>query len=146
MQDFSIQVRVYYEDTDAGGIVYHANYLKFCERARTDWLRQTGISQEKLLHDGEGFVIARMQAAFKRSAHLDDLLTVSCVPIKVRHVSVTFLQEIRNQQGQLLFFLFSEIAYVDKNLGTMKAMPQSMIDFIEHSMALQKQENKDAAD
>ena len=87
-----------------------------------------------------------MQAAFKRSAHLDDLLTVSCVPIKVRHVSVTFLQEIRNQQGQLLFTMQAEIAYVDKNLGTMKAMPQSMIDFIEHSMALQKQENKDAAD
>ena len=49
MNEFSVNYRVYYEDTDAGGIVYHANYLKFCERARTEWLRTIGMSQNKML-------------------------------------------------------------------------------------------------
>ena len=60
MNDFSVNFRVYYEDTDAGGIVYHSNYLKFCERARTEWLRAMGMSQNKMLEDKEGFVIVNL--------------------------------------------------------------------------------------
>ena len=134
MSAFTIPVRVYYEDTDAGGIVYHASYLRFCERARTDWLRGAGVSQEELLHQEEGFVIARMSATFKKSARLDDLLSVSCVPLKSRRVSVTFLQQVRNAKGELLFEMESDIAYVDKATGGLKAIPAPMQDYIHRAL------------
>lgn len=78
MNKFDIQSRVYYEDTDAGGIVYHANYLKYMERARTEWVRSLGISQHDLLEQSLGFVVIDMEIAFKDSARLDDVLDVSC--------------------------------------------------------------------
>jgi acyl-CoA thioester hydrolase len=69
-----LTVRVYYEDTDAGGVVYHANYLKFCERGRTDFLRELGIRQSEM--PGLLFVVRHMTCDFIRSARLDDLLEV----------------------------------------------------------------------
>lgn len=74
---FTLSVRVYYEDTDAGGIVYYANYLKFMERARTEWLRHLGIESEKMMREqGVCFVVAKVEIAYKRPARLDDVLTV----------------------------------------------------------------------
>ena len=70
MNEFSVNYRVYYEDTDAGGIVYHANYLKFCERARTEWLRTMGMSQNKMLEDKEGFVIVNLSARYSTVPNL----------------------------------------------------------------------------
>ena len=78
MSVFCIQSRVYYEDTDAGGIVYHANYLKFMERARTEWVRSLGLHQNNLLEQSIGFVVIDMSIGFKLSAKLDDLLLVTC--------------------------------------------------------------------
>jgi acyl-CoA thioester hydrolase len=70
-------VRVYYEDTDAAGIVYYANYLKFAERARTEMLRRLGIAQERLRRDtGMGFVVHRVSAAYRLPARLDDDLVI----------------------------------------------------------------------
>ena len=74
-QDYS--VRVYYEDTDAGGIVYYANYLKFFERARTEWLRSLDISQAKFLEQNIGFVVRKVEMNNVASAKLDDLLNVN---------------------------------------------------------------------
>lgn len=71
------QYRVYYEDTDAGGVVYYANYLKFAERARTEWLRELGFNQSDMWQSlGCGIVVARCEIAYKKSAKLDDLLTI----------------------------------------------------------------------
>jgi len=71
-------VRVYYEDTDAGGIVYHANYLKFIERARSEWVREAGIDQRQLRADqGLIIVVRRIEADYLRPALYDDLLTVT---------------------------------------------------------------------
>ncbi len=76
---FSLPVRIYWEDTDAGGIVYHANYLKFFERARTEWLRARGIHQQGLREQlGGGFVVSDMQIRFVRPARLDDELLATC--------------------------------------------------------------------
>ena len=74
----SFPLRVYYEDTDAGGIVYHANYLKFCERARSEWVRGLGIDQ-RALKAGRGLIIVvrRMEVDFLRPALYDDALTVT---------------------------------------------------------------------
>ncbi|ARU05087.1 4-hydroxybenzoyl-CoA thioesterase [Comamonas serinivorans] len=76
---FTLPVRIYWEDTDAGGIVYHANYLKFFERARTEWLRARGIHQQHLRDAlGGGFVVSDMQIRFIRPARLDDELLATC--------------------------------------------------------------------
>ena len=75
---YTIPVRVYYEDTDAGGIVYHANYLKFCERARSEWVRGLGIDQRALkARLGLIIVVRRMEVDFLRPALYDDALTVT---------------------------------------------------------------------
>ena len=79
----AISVRVYYEDTDLAGIVYHANYLKFFERARTDYLRDLGIDQRALAAAGAGvyFAVRAMDISFLKPARFDDLLTVETMPV-----------------------------------------------------------------
>jgi len=75
---FELPVRVYWEDTDAGGIVFYANYLKFFERARTEWLRHLGLQQQRLKDETGGmFVVSETQLKYHRPAQLDDLLQVS---------------------------------------------------------------------
>ena len=75
---FSWQVRVYYEDTDFGGVVYYANYLRYFERARTEWLRSLGVDQQRLAQEqGLQFVVRRAEIDFLRGARLDDLLDVT---------------------------------------------------------------------
>ena len=93
---FSWPVRVYYEDTDAGGVVYYANYLKFFERARTEWLRSFGLNQDKLAREeGLIFVVRRALLDFVRPARLDDLLEITVEPLKLAHVYVDLAQEAR---------------------------------------------------
>jgi acyl-CoA thioester hydrolase len=78
MRDFEFQVRVYWEDTDAGGVVFYANYLKFFERARTEWLRAAGVEQQRLrVETGAMFVVAEVQTRYFASAKLDDLLRIT---------------------------------------------------------------------
>ena len=97
---FSWQVRVYWEDTDGGGIVYYANYLRFLERARTEWLRAQGISQHALARDpGVVFSVVAVQAEYHRPARLDDLLRVSCEPHRQGGASISFAQHIWRQGG-----------------------------------------------
>lgn len=87
-------VRVYYEDTDAGGIVYHANYLKFFERGRTEFLRALGIEQQTLIDaDHTGFVVRSMTLDYRFAARLDDELSIRTSVTKVGGASVQFLQE-----------------------------------------------------
>lgn len=91
---FNWPVRVYYEDTDAGGIVFYANYLKFFERARTEWLRALGVQQQALL-DGEGaaFVVKNVTLDYHGAARLDDELTIRTRVDKLGRASVQFAQE-----------------------------------------------------
>ncbi len=78
MSAFTFAVRVYWEDTDAGGVVFYANYLKFFERARTEWLRHAGIGQQQLRDEtGVMFVVADVQTRYLSSARLDDLLSIT---------------------------------------------------------------------
>jgi len=75
LNPFKIQVRVYCEDVDIGGVVYYANYLRYFERARSDWLRSLGVNQERMgVVEGVGFVVARAEMDFRAGARLDDLL------------------------------------------------------------------------
>lgn len=92
---FAYPVRVYYEDTDAGGIVYYANYLKFAERARTEFIRTLGVCQEKNLEDGQtGFVVRSCHIEYLASARLDDALVVTCKVLEIGGASLLVQQEI----------------------------------------------------
>ena len=87
--------RVYYEDTDFGGIVYYANYLKFIERARSEWVRDLGLDQRRMKAEaGVVFAVRRVEADFLRPAFLDDLLTVSTRPERIAGASATLWQQI----------------------------------------------------
>jgi acyl-CoA thioester hydrolase len=102
MMEFSWPIRVYYEDTDAGGVVYHSNYLKYMERARTEWLRKLGFSQEVLREEsGNIIVVSEMDIKFVRPAKLDDLLEVNSTLIKVTGASFLFEQSIKKMQEKI---------------------------------------------
>ena len=91
---FSLPVRVYWEDTDAGGVVYYANYLKFFERARTEWLHSMGVEQSVLQRDGDClFVVAEVQVRYLASARLDDVLTVTVQVLEQGRASLLLEQE-----------------------------------------------------
>ena len=88
-------VRIYWEDTDAGGIVFYGNYLKFMERARTEWLRALGFDQEGLRRQGQGmFVVAHTALRYLQPARLDDVLTVTVSLVERGRASVAFEQQI----------------------------------------------------
>jgi len=92
---FDWQVRVYYEDTDSGGVVYHSNYLKYMERARTEWLRDLGFEQTDLKEKlNVLFVVHSMQIQFKKPAKFNDLLTISSELTTIGFGSIVFLQKI----------------------------------------------------
>lgn len=94
-QPFTWPLRVYWEDTDAGGIVYYANYLKFFERARTEWLRQRGIHQQALKQSTGGmFVVSQAEVSYLRSARLDDELLVTTSLLKPGRASMTISQQV----------------------------------------------------
>ncbi len=100
---FSCEYRIYYEDTDASGVVYHANYLKLFERARTEFLRRAGFGQETLRAEQKAvFTIANIQVAFRAPARLDDLVSVSVQPQRVRHASLEFVQYMHRQADETL--------------------------------------------
>lgn len=95
VEEFLWPVRVYYEDTDGGGVVYHANYLKFMERARTEWLRSLGFEQTELrTRDGILFVVHDMQIQFRKPARFNDELVVKSRLLKVGRSLLQFKQVI----------------------------------------------------
>ncbi len=93
--DFVFPVRVYWEDTDGQGVVFYANYIKFFERARTEWLRALGFGQEQLKRDTGGmFVVGETTARYLRPAKLDDLLQVTVRVLQQGRSSLTFEQQV----------------------------------------------------
>ncbi len=102
-KNFNIPVRVYWEDTDAGGVVYHGQYVNFFERARTEWLRSLGFDQSLLKQELDlVFAIHRMEIDFVRAARLDNQLQVSVIPITFGAASMQFKQHIyRCNQGSV---------------------------------------------
>ncbi|MBW8285549.1 MAG: tol-pal system-associated acyl-CoA thioesterase [Rhizobium sp.] len=119
--------RVYYEDTDFSGLVYHARYLHFLERGRTDYLRCLGVNQSALLGvDAEGlaFVVHRMEIDFKASAHMDDILDIRTVTIKAGGAKMVLEQEIR-RTGDLLIAAKVVIATINRS-GRPRRLPEGL--------------------
>lgn len=126
-REFIWPVVVYYEDTDAGGIVYHSNYLKFFERARTELLRSVGVSQHTLLEQGVGFVVRHMDIDFLQGARLDEQLTVKTTISDLKKASILFCQEIVNPEKRLLCRAMVKVACVNNHKMRPIAIPQSIV-------------------
>jgi acyl-CoA thioester hydrolase len=130
--EFHWPVRVYYEDTDAAGLVYHSNYLKFMERARTEWLRELGHSQQALRREaGLLFVVRRMDVHFARPARIDQLLDVSARIVHRGGASMKFHQEIR-AGAELLCSAAVEVVCIDAVTLKPRRLPEFIREEMDH--------------
>jgi acyl-CoA thioester hydrolase len=127
-KDFFVSYRIYYEDTDAGGVVYYANYLKFFERARTDFLREKSILQSQLIQENSIiFVVSECNIKFKSPAKLDDLITIKTTIRKFSAASIQMEQEMtRSVDGKLLNLLDIEIICANSISLKPKKIPQQI--------------------
>ena len=123
-------IRVYYEDTDAGGVVYHANYICFFERARTEFLRQGGFSQQALLAENFAFVVKTLTIDYKFPARLDDLLSVQTTVKAVKKATIIFEQNLFKAD---LCLCSAEVTVASVDLIKMKpkAIPQAILDALQ---------------
>ena len=129
-KEFLWPVRVYYEDTDAGGVVYYANYLRFMERARTEWLRQLGFEQDELLQrEGILFAVRRVAVEFRRPARFNDRLSVRSRIRQRRRASLVFQQEIvRDVDRQLLCDGEVQVACIDAAGFRPRPIPDALLE------------------
>lgn len=126
-------VRIYLEDTDAGGIVYHASWLRFFERARTDWLRSMGFEQSVLgRSDGLNFVVRDMQISFLKPGRLDQMVRTGLHLLEARKASLLILQQARcDASGQLLAQATVRIAAMRLGDSRPVGLPKNLLDRIE---------------
>ena len=120
----TLTLRVYYEDTDAGGIVYHAAYLRFAERGRTEFVRKLGIDQQRLRAEtGSGFVVTSLTIDYLKPAFLDDNLTITTEIDRIRPASVNFKQTVARER-QTIAHLKVRVACVDGD-GRLTRLPRA---------------------
>lgn len=132
MQKFSIPVRVYIEDTDAGGIVYYVNYLKFMERSRTEFLRGFGYDKPAILEGGLLMVVHSAQVNYRRPARLDNLLSVTAQVSKLARTYIEFHQQVLHGE-ELLCDGLIRIACVDVESMKPSALPTAMYQQLNQS-------------
>ena len=117
-------IRGYYEDTDMAGIVYYANYLRYIERARSDWVRFAGVDQNRMRADGVVFVVTRVEADYIKPAHFDDELVVETTIEKMSRVRLVFRQQVK-RDGVLLFDARVTATCMDSS-GKVVALPAGL--------------------
>jgi acyl-CoA thioester hydrolase len=120
---FTIPIRIYYEDTDAGGVVYYANYLKFLERCRSEWLRHAGHDQADLMREsGIAFVVRTVALEYFKPARLDDVVTVGLEVEKITKSQIFFRQHIRREVdgGQWEELVSGKLQVICVNMARMK--------------------------
>ncbi len=127
---YAIPVRVYYEDTDAGGIVYHANWLRYFERARTDWLRALGAVHSRLAEEaGIAFVVREITVDYRRPGRLDDLLQVEVRLLDARRASWTLWQAARRDgEAEPLVTATVRIAAIRRDDGRPTGFPRWLLE------------------
>lgn len=124
-------VRVYYEDTDAGGVVYYANYLKFCERARTEHLRHLGFEQDAVRAEfGVLFAVRSAQVEYLKPARFNDALQVTAELVEIKKASLMFQQQIRKTDGELLCEARFKIVCLQADTFKPAAIPSLLLDTI----------------
>ena len=125
MPSLTLSIRVYYEDTDAAGIVYYANYLRFIERGRTEFLRALGHNQHQLMEKGLAFAVRSISAEFLKPAKLDDLLVVETAIASLGRAQVTFAQRIL-RDNELLLDAKIRVACIDPARGKAIPLPRAL--------------------
>jgi acyl-CoA thioester hydrolase len=127
VETFELPVRVYYENTDAGGLVYHSDYLNFLERGRTEWLRKLGFEQHALVGEhGIVFAVRRLQIEYLAPARLDDALVVETAIEKAGRVSMHFRQRIRRDEDRVLVDATVQVACIDAVQLKPTAIPRQL--------------------
>ncbi|ACA87011.1 MULTISPECIES: tol-pal system-associated acyl-CoA thioesterase [Shewanella] len=124
---FRWPISVYYEDTDAGGVVYHSNYLNFFERARTEWLKAIGVKQTVLLAEDIAFVVKRAELDFCRAARFEQDLFVETLVIEMKRASLTFQQRLVDQQGVVYCEGKINVACITLSRMKPRAIPQNIV-------------------
>ena len=121
-KEFTWQVRAYYEDTDAGGVIFYANYLRFMERARTEWLRNIGFEHKQLIDKYKLlFTVKNLTIDYIKPGYLDNLLTITSKLLDSRGASLSFQQNIKNENDELLSQ--AEVKLVCMHAKTLKVSP-----------------------
>ena len=123
---FRWPISVYYEDTDAGGVVYHSNYLKFFERARTEWLRAMGVKQTALLEDDIAFIVKSAALDFCKAARFEQNLIVETKVIQLKKVSMVFEQRLIDEQGEVYCEAEILVACIALSRMRPRAIPQNI--------------------
>ena len=138
VRPFSIPVRVYYEDTDVGAVVYYANYLRYIERARSDWLRAAGFELDVIQREQNAvFVVRRVEADYFLPATRGNLLTVTAEPTEVGASRMVIRQRVTRQGAsgeELLFAATVTVAFIAADLSGPLRMPKSMRDTLKAMM------------
>lgn len=126
--EFLWPIRIYYEDTDAGGVVYHTNYIKFMERARTEWLRSLGFEQDEL-RDNHGviFAVRSVQVDYFLPAKFNDELMISSEVIKFGKASISIEQQVQKKDSVLCKGII-KVATLDNKIFRPKAMPDTLYE------------------
>lgn len=134
---FTWPVRVYYEDTDAGGIVYHASYLRFFERARTEWLRALGgpSQHDRARERDEVFVVHSLAIEYLRPARLDDMLRTELSIVEARRASMTLRQRACSEAGDVLADARVRLAMVRRRDGRPVPLPAPLLSFTQTGTA-----------
>jgi acyl-CoA thioester hydrolase len=133
---FEWPVRVYWEDTDAGGVVYYANYLRFLERSRSEWVRALGVDQSKMAEEtGAALIVRTANCDFIKSARLDDELRVTCEPVKVGAASMVLNQRVlRVADGELLMKAEIKAGCVDTERWVPRRFPPRLAEAVKKVM------------
>lgn len=124
---FTWPVRVYIEDTDAGGIVFYANYLKYFERARTEFFRARGIELRQCFSENINYVVHSLSIQYKKSALLDDQLLISAQPVKIAKTYLIFAQQVINKNGDVLVEAEVKIACLKLDSAKPRPLPDNFI-------------------
>jgi tol-pal system-associated acyl-CoA thioesterase len=132
---FKYSLRVYFEDTDAGGIVYYGNYLKFMERARSEWFLQQSIGMKALMNDHQlVFVVSNTELSYRRSAKLEDVLEISVELTELKRVSAVFRQVV-TRQGEVICEGFTRVGCVNTQSLKPSAIPPAVFQQLNQLLA-----------
>lgn len=131
--EFSTPVRVYIEDTDAGGIVYYVNYLKFMERARTEFMRNLGYGKDYILNHDLMFVVRDVAVSYARPARLDDQLQATAAVARLRGAGIVFAQRILRAE-EVLAEGEVTVACVDREATKARRLPKEMLGRLQASL------------
>lgn len=131
--EFILPVRVYYEDTDAAGVVYYANYLKFMERARTEWLRKIGFEQDRLNREKNIlFAVRNVTIDYKKPAYFNEMLSVRSKLVEQRSASLVFHQSIFNEENKELCKAEIKIACLNSKNMKPEPIPKTILTEMDH--------------